>query len=98
MPPGDNMSNFKGTEAEVRIIAQDEIDKKHSEHEKMNDAQIEASTKKAVDPIYDRLNLLDHNLTKFSAGITQSIKTNQKWTMALIAIGAVIASLISGKI
>jgi len=92
------MTNFSGTENDVRIIAQDEIGKKHLEHEKMNEAQIDKSINKALDPIHKRLNSLDHNLTAFSSGITQTIKTNRRWTIVLVMICAVVATLISGKI
>ena len=90
------MINFSGTENDVRIIAQDEIKDKLLEHEKMNEAQIDKSINKALNPIYTKLNLLNENLAVFKSGIDQSIKTNHKWTMGLIGISAVIAALFVG--
>jgi len=90
------MINFSGTENDVRIIAQDEIDKKHLEQKEMTEAQIERSINKALSPIYDKLNVLNENLAVFKSGIDQSIKTNHKWTIGLIGVSAVIAALIVG--
>ncbi len=92
------MINFSGTENDVRIIAQDEIKDKLLEHEKMTEAQMDRSVNKAVGPIYDRLNGIENSLTDFKSGIIQSMKTNQRWTIALVGIAAVIATLLSGKI
>ena len=89
------MINFSGTENDVRIIAQDEIDKKHLEQKEMTEAQIDKSVAKALTPINDKLIALDKNLTAFKAGIIQSMKTNQRWTIALVGIAAVIATLLS---
>jgi len=82
----------------VRIIAQDEIDKKHLEQKEMTEAQIDKSVAKALTPINDKLTALDKNLTAFKTGIIQSMKTNQRWTIVLVGIGAIIATLLSGKI
>ena len=92
------MTNFSGTENDVRIIAQDEIEKKHLEHKEMTEAQIDRSISKALSPISDKLNCLDGNLKAFKSGIDHSIKTNQRWTVGLIMAAAVIATLISGKL
>jgi len=89
------MNSFNGTESEVRIIAQDEIGKKHLEHEKMTEAQIDKSVAKALTPINDKLIALDKNLTGFKSGIQQSMKANQRWTIALVGIAAVVATLLS---
>ena len=59
---------------------------------------MDRSVNKAVGPIYDRLNGIENSLTDFKSGIIQSLKTNQRWTIALVGIAAVIATLLSGKI
>jgi len=92
MPPGDDMEGV--TEDRARILAQEEIDKKHLEHVEMNQAQIEKSISKELKPINEKLTKLDIGIAR----ITSSMKTNQRWTVGLIAIGAVVATLLSGKI